>query len=459
VTIIRNLLIAIAMLAVPAATASFAQVAAAPQDAFTENAREAANGNARETLDFTVSLIAAYNSDGAIAAPAAVNQLFGPQSIARSNQLHGHANYRWAARDVQIQATGTSAWIRDRQSGAVSGLSHTANGGLTARLPRRTLLVVNQTAGYSPSYLYNLFPRAGGTGPGEVPPAARDYDANDFETYSYGAQATLTHNVTRRSSVSFAATGEYALTHTRTQGTTAGQTELGSYGMSGRFTRGMARNMTATGRYFYRAGNFPDASVAATGVSTAQGLGVTEHGMEVGIVNGRPFSATRRIVLDIALGGSMVTPAVPVARLTRQASSFRMIGQVGANYLFGKTWQAGAMYRRRVDYVPGLTEPVLTDGFGARIGGLFTRRIDVLLETAYASGASALNRGGPAFDTITSNARLRVALDEAVAIYVEYLYYLYDFRRFAPVMPGMPPAVERNGLRLGLTLFVPAFAW
>jgi hypothetical protein len=459
VTINRHVLIAIVMLAVSVAAPSFAQVAVPPEDAFTQNARQAANGNARETLDFTVSLIAAYNSDDTIESRAAVNQLFGPQSIARSNQLHGNATYRWAARDVQIRGTGTTAWIRDGQSGAVSGLSHTASGGLTARLPRRTNLVVDQAATYAPSYMYNLFPRAAGAAPGDVPAAARDFDANDFETYSYNAQATLTHNVTRRTSVSLAATGDYSLTNTRAQGPTAGQTELGSYGMSGRLTRGMARNMTATGRYFYRAGNFPDAAVAATGIPTAHGLGITEHGAEVGIVNGRPLSATRRVVLDAALGGSMVTPSVPIAPLTRQASSFRMIGQVSANYLFGKTWQAGAMYRRRVDYVPGLTEPVLTDGFGGRLAGLFTRRIDMVVEAAYASGASALNRGGPAFDTYTSNARLRVALDDAVAIYAEYLYYLYDFRRFAPVMPGMPPAIERNGLRFGLTLFVPAFAW
>jgi hypothetical protein len=433
----------------------------APADPFAGNPPETPNANARESLDFTLSVIAAYNSDVSMEVPAAVNQLFGPQSIARSNQLHGNANYRWAARDVQIRATGTSAWIHDRQSGAVSGLSHTAAGGLQARLPRRMTLIVDQSATYSPSYLYSLFPRAAGTtGPGEVPPAARDYDANNFETYSYNAQATLTHNVTRRTSVSVSATGEHALTVPR--GTTAGQTELGAYGVSGRFIRAMARNVRANGRYFYRTGNFPDASVAAAGlteISTADGLRIAEHGWEIGIINGRPLSATRRIVLDVALGGSMVTPAEPVVRLTQRASSYRMIGQVGGNYLFGKTWQAGAMYRRKIDYVPGLTEPVLTEGFGARLGGSFTRRIDTVLEAAYARGASALNIGGPAFDTYTSTARLRVALDEAVSVYVEHLYYLYDFRRYAPVVPGMPPALERNGLRLGLTLFVPAFAW
>jgi hypothetical protein len=457
------IVIAMAMLAVAAATPSFAQATGAPQDPFAGTARETPNANAREALDLSMSLITAYNSDGSIEAPAAVNQLFGLQSIARSNQLHGNASYRWEARDVQLRATGTTAWIQDRRSGAVSGLSHTAGGDLTARLPLRTTLVVNQTASYSPSYLYNLFPRAAGAAPGDVPPAARDYEPNDLETYSYGAQATLTHNATRRTNFSFSAIGEYALTDTRgttaTRGPAAGQSELGAYGLSGRFTRAMTRTMRANGRYFYRAGNFPDASVTATGATTAQALRITEHGVEVGLAATRPLSATRQIVLEVALGGSSVMPVEPVARLTRRAPTNRMIGMVGVNYLFSKSWQAGAMYRRRVDYVPGLVEPVLTDGYGGRIGGSFTRRIDMVVEAAYASAAPALNRGGAAFDTYTSNAKLRVAVNEAVAVYGEYLYYLYDFRRYAPVMPGMPPALERNGLRFGVTLIVPSLTW
>jgi hypothetical protein len=62
---------------------------------------------------------------------------------------------------------------------------------------------------------------------------------------------------------------------------------------------------------------------------------------------------------------------------------------------------------------------------------------------------------GPTFDTYTSDTRVRISLGQVLATYVEYLYYLYDFRRYAPLVPGMPPALERNGVRVGLTLVVP----
>jgi hypothetical protein len=441
------LVLAIAMLAVPAATTSFAQATAPPQGS--------PNQNAREALDVTLSVTAAYNSDVSTAAPtAAVNQLLGPDSIARSNQFHGNANYRWAADDLQVIASGTTAWLHDPQRGAVGGLGHTGAAGLTARLPRRTTLLVNQTATYSPSQLYNLFPRAAATGPGEAPPAAPDYGANDFGSYSYATQATLTHDVTRRSSVSVSATADRTLTDHR--GTTAGQSELGSYGMSGRLTRLLSRGTRATGRYFYRAGSFPDASLAtATAITPAHGVVITEHGVEFGMVHTRPVSATRQIVFDVALGGGVVTPVEQRAGPVPFIPSSRMIGQVTTAYLFARTWQAGATYRRGVDYVPGLSEPVFTDGFTARIGGSFSRAVEAVVMVAYTSGASALTRGSPAFDTYTSNARLRVALTRAVSVYAEYLYYLYDFRRQAGLVPGMVPALERNGIRIGLTLVVP----
>ena len=50
---------------------------------------------------------------------------------------------------------------------------------------------------------------------------------------------------------------------------------------------------------------------------------------------------------------------------------------------------------------------------------------------------------------------LRVNLARRVSVYTEYLYYLYDFRRYPGLMPGLPQALERNGFRVGLTLVMP----
>jgi hypothetical protein len=53
-------------------------------------------------------------------------------------------------------------------------------------------------------------------------------------------------------------------------------------------------------------------------------------------------------------------------------------------------------------------------------------------------------------------ARLRYRLTGNVAVYVQYLYYFYDFHGNTAVIPGLASSLERNGVRAGLTLWVPA---
>ena len=411
------LVIAFAMLVIAGADPCFAQAPAVPQGP----ANQQANPKGRQTLDGSVSLSAAYDSDVSGGAPVGATQLFGPEVIAHSNQLLAGAEYRWAARDVQIRANGTSAWLHDRQSGVVTGLSRSAAAGLTARLPGRTTLTLNQTALSSRSNLYNLFPRAAVSGPGTAPPAANDYGASDFDWFSYSTQATLTHDATRRLNLSVTATGELA-ERVRQSGA-EGTPELGSYGMTGRFARALTRDTRATGKYSYRAGTFAGTNSAVTGLTIDEGVRSTEHTVEIGISHGRTLSASRRTVFNVVLGGMVLTPQEqPFAGPIRLTTSYRLVGQAGADYQFRRTWQLGAIYRRGVDYVPGLTEPVFTEGLTGQIGGSFTQRLEVRAGAGYASGTSAFNLGGPTFDTYTSNVRLGFALSRAVSLYGEYLY-------------------------------------
>ena len=134
----------------------------------------------------------------------------------------------------------------------------------------------------------------------------------------------------------------------------------------------------------------------------------------------------------------------------------RLSAQVTMNYDFGRTWQTRGIYRRGVEYMAGLSEPVSADSFSASVDGLLVRRVDVLASAGYASGQSALNLNSWTFDTYTGDVRLRFALTRVFATHVEYLYYFYDSRGTAPLDPRIPQGLERKGVRVGLMLWVPA---
>ena len=450
------LVLTIATLAARGATPAFAQSDVSPQGTPTETGRQAPV-DIGQTLDVSLSLMAAYDDDLSVEAA----KVLGPQLITHSNQLLGNGRYQWRARDVQFRADGTTSWVHDRQSGRVRGLNQAATGNLTARLPRRMTLLLDQTMNYTGSPLYSLFPRVAPADGGEArSSAAPDYGENDVHSYSYTAQATLEQALTRRSSFSVSATGEHGLTVRRS--TTEDQSELTALGMSTRFARLMTRNSRATVRYVFRAGRFPDASSVApiSAFTLGREVRLAEQRAELGLTYGRPLSATRKMVFDVVLGGAVLSPLdQPLRGPLRLTESYRLVGQGNATIVFGRTWQAGATYRRGVDFVPGLVEPVLTDGFNGRLEGVFNRRVNVQAAAGYASGTSALLRGGASFDTYTSDVRLNVALGRAVSTYVQYVYYLYDFRRYAPLVPGIPPGLERNGLRAGFTLSVPTLDW
>lgn len=459
----RLLVLAIAAVVVAGVAPAFAQATGSAPPSNGLFGGGTSDAKAGQTLNLTLALSSAYDGDASVEAGPVVNQLLGPVSTAYSTLLDGSAQYGWQGRAVQVRATGASTLRHDRFSREISGGSQEATAGLNARLPWRTTLSASQTATYSPSYpyLYGVFPRVGATGLEEAPAAAPDSHASDFQSYyAYGTQMTLAHAFTRRSSVS-AIADRYEMDY---RGKTTGQPELDSYGMTGLFTQQVSRTTNATARYRYRSGSFAFGSGAATtAISTETGTETsaetatsTEHGVEIGVGHTWRLSGARRITFDVGLGSSVVMPRDPPVGVSDRGRASRLTGQVGLAYLFGRTWKAGASYHQGVDYVPGLTEPVSTDGVTARIDGLITRRIDVLVSADYASGESALSRNTPIFDTYTGSARLRYALARTLAVYVGYLYYFHDFRGNMQLAPGMPQSLERSSVRAGLTLLVPA---
>jgi hypothetical protein len=62
---------------------------------------------------------------------------------------------------------------------------------------------------------------------------------------------------------------------------------------------------------------------------------------------------------------------------------------------------------------------------------------------------------GNDFRTYSGTIRLRVALTPVSALFSEYVYYYYDLGSNVTTVPGVPPTLDRNSVRLGLTLWLP----
>jgi hypothetical protein len=400
------------------------------------------NRTARHNLDFSFSLAEAYDSD----VPAELRGI-GPNDAlvsGGSTMIMGHTEYHWQSSRVQVGATGESALRHYNQLAQVKPFSYSSGIGLSAHLGGRTTLLANQSAAYSPSYLYGLFPSTVADSPGDAVPTAPDYAASDFDSFTYGTTVTLTQGLTRRSRVS--ASGE--IRHTDFAHETATLRDVNSQGIRGEFSHNLALHTAVQIGYEYRTGTFGYGGMVEPGASA------TEHRMLVGFEHSHQLSATRRMIVDASFGSSVVIPSAS-ADGSDQQRQYLPSGDVSVAWQFRESWQARGAFRRGLEYVPGLSEPVFANGFTANVSGLLTSRFDCAASARYSSGASAFGGDALTFDMYATDFRIRFAVTRTLAVYGAYLYYFYDFPRNA-LAPGIPPGLERNAVRAGLTLWLPA---
>jgi hypothetical protein len=344
-------------------------------------------------------------------------------------------------RRAQFAATEASALGYYPELREVRSISHTGGVGVSVQFARRTTLFLNQSAAYSPSYLFGLFPSTAELVPGEAIAAAPNYAVNDIESYAFGTTARLSHGVSRR--VTLSGGGEFR--YTDFVHNTDVQRDLKSHGLDGDLSYQGTRNTTIRFRYHYLTGN----------LGLGVGASTNEHGLDVGMSYSRPLSATRRALFSFSVGSSAARTVDAPADSAIPGRLYRASGDAMVGYQFA-SWEARGSYRRGLEFVPGLAQPVFTDGVTADIQGLLTRRLDLALSAGYSQGASALTLNSVHFDTYRGSVRLQFALAKSLAVHAEYLYYLYDFLGSVQLPFGASPRIERNGVRVGLRLLIPA---
>lgn len=400
----------------------------------------------RQALNVSATLVQAYDdirspeSGGTEPRPATRGGYFA--------MLQAAADYAWGGQAAQLTANAASAGRYFGHAGQIDALSYSAGIGLSMSPDRRTTVLVGQTASYSPSYLFRLFPAADESA-GEPPSIAPDYAIDDEASLVSTTTASVSRGVTRRGALS----GLVDYSTTNFQGHTS-QANQASYGVRAGFSRTVGRRSGLRAGYHYRNADFGALTTGPT----------VEHGLQLGVNHTRLLSATRSASFSFDLGLSAADhPALSAAdHLTPdggqpgRGSLYRATTNATASYQFGRAWQVRGAYRRSLEYMSELIEPVFTGGVTAAVGGLISRRLDLLIAGGYSSGEGAV-LSTSSFTTYTANVRSRLAVTQTLAIYLQYLYYFYEFGGETLLAPGLSPRFERNGVRVGVAVWLPAF--
>jgi len=398
--------------------------------------------NTPQTLDVSGMLLEAYDDNLFATLGGNVDPRSRPSSGFYTMPLLG-IDYRLTHRRYNVAVVGASALGYYPDVHEVRSISHNLGAGVSATVTQRTNILLNQTAAYSPSYFYGLFPTGSEVAPGDTQPNAPNYSVSESESYSYGTTATLSFGISRRTTALIG--GNYRYTDFTNE--TLVQKDQTSEGLDGQFLYQHTRNFGLQFGYHHLTGN----------VAYGGAVHTNENRVEGGLTYSRQLSPSRRMTLSFNLGASAISSRGAPAELQVPDRLDRASVDASADYPFALYWTVRGAYRRGLEFVPGLAQPVYANGATVGLDGLLTRRFELGFAGAYSQGRSVLTAESSQYDTYTGSARLQYALTPSTAIHIEYFYYFYDFLGNVTVVSGAPQRMERNGVRVGLRLLVPAF--
>jgi hypothetical protein len=392
-------------------------------------------GAERDRLDVTAAVSSAIDSEVPPEFRSRARER-GPQSGGSSAMLMATAEYEHTRRRMKIAANAHTSARYFQQLDLFSAMGQSVGLGSTVNLPRRATVEVSQTLDYSPSYLFRLFPAVAAPAVGDVLPAAPDYRTDTIKSYAYATKATLAAGNARSNRVSVTAERN----RTDFRGINV-RPDLNIVSGSAKWSHGIGRTGNVSTEYEYRQGEFGDRGPA------------TDQRITFAADYAPALSVTRRAHFGFGLGVSRLGVAAPVSSDVRPPKQYRVEGDLSASYLFFRSWSLGGSYRRGLQYVAVLQEPVFRDAAGLELSGLVSRRLDLTASAGYVLGQTALSRATDRLASYTGNVRARYGVTRSVAIYGEYLYYHYDLHGQVRLAPDLPQVFEQQGVRLGVMLW------
>jgi hypothetical protein len=167
------------------------------------------------------------------------------------------------------------------------------------------------------------------------------------------------------------------------------------------------------------------------------------HHLNIGGDYGRPLSASRRAFIKFSGGSAAIE--------TSNRLRMNAIGDVDFWYEFKQSWVGAVRYHRGVTFIDEIADPLLSDGGGVELTGLFSRRLEFNTSATFAQGVVGL-RSGNSYQMYGARSQLRYALTRVLALYGEYLLFHYEFPNTVSLAGRLPPAFNRQAVRVGVTV-------
>jgi hypothetical protein len=393
-----------------------------------------ANGGSPQRLTAEVSVSQGINSG----MPIELRSLAAgdePEFGRYATMFSGAIDYTRRTRSSQF-AGSASTYVRHIPGGldASTAATYRANGLADFRLPSRGSLKISQTAAYSPPYLYQLFPTAAPLPLGDSVPVSAGYL---MPSIAYRTGADLTFGSVR--STQLTATADYG--YDDFDDRPNAPHDLATYGVGARISQAFSRQGEVFAGYQRRKGDYESTTPA------------NEHRVTLGVTYSAALSATRRLNFRLQVSPSVIeNSAGPEPGGNRV---YPVQGEASVEYPFRLKWRAQASYRRSVEYVPGVSQPLLSSGTRLTLTGTVGRRIELSAVAGSGRGASTISPGNGTLVTSTAEARFNYAVTRTFGLYSEYVYFQYDLRDQSGLAPGLPGRYRLHEGRVGVTLFTP----
>jgi hypothetical protein len=404
-------------------------------------------------LDLGATLFGSY-SDNTLADIARTDSvLTGAPQRGQENQgvytgFNGSLSYRFntqkAKTSFDVNARTTGSYYPDLD---IKAVQHTADIAVSRPLGGRTTVRFTQSARASSHFRLELFPDTASDETDAVLTLGDEFAVVQRQTYTYTTAASLSRMITKRASVGV----NYGLRYVDSPD---GDFDFMNHNAGASFKYRLTRYGGFRVSYDYQdAPRYAGQSQEETPFQS--------NSVNVGIDYNRPFSLTgRRTSLIFTTGSSLFAAARDEQRGDQSTSSNNLrpvlLGGVTLRQNLGRTWDAQAGYRRSVAFLEGFTQPILTDGASASIGGQITNRAKLSGLVAYSSGSVGLSRSrNNGLGSQTASAILDVPLTRHFAFSTIYFYVKQRIGTDVILPQDFPRELDRHSVRLALTFRLP----